>query len=151
MLKVSRACDRRICQLGFAKNNQERGGLSEIGGQMNETKEKSTVTILPPEKKDNKTTPVRSGAESLRAEADRVLQIEGKGIAEALAVEAKKGHIQSARFLYELADENCKLGAVEMIRTARSLAMQWTTEPLWVGEADELMAKIEDESREPAS
>jgi hypothetical protein len=121
-----------------------RGGLSGIGGQMNETEEKPAAVDEPRGQETENPKLERSGAENLRAEADRVLQSEGKGIAQALAAEAKKGHIQSARFLYDLADENCKLGAVEMIRTARSLAMQWTTEPLWVGE-------VEGGSQEPGS
>jgi hypothetical protein len=125
-----------------------RGRLSGIGGQMNETEEKPPAVDEPQEQETEKPKPGRSGAENFRAEADRVLQSEGKDIAQALAAEAKKGHIQSAKFLYDLADENCKLGAVEMIRTARSLAMQWTTEPLWVREVDEETAETAGGSRE---
>lgn len=130
--------------LSTLRNDHMRGGLSGIGGQMNETEEKPAAVDEPRGQETENPKLERSGAENLRAEADRVLQSEGKGIAQALAAEAKKGHIQSARFLYDLADENCKLGAVEMIRTARSLAMQWTTEPLWVGE-------VEGGSQEPGS
>jgi hypothetical protein len=107
---------------------------------MIETKERPAADALRV-KKTEKPKRARSGAKNLRAEADRVLQLDGKSIAEALAEESKKGHIQSAKFLYDLADENCKLGAVEMIRTARSLAMQWTTEPLWAREVDEETAE----------
>jgi hypothetical protein len=124
-----------------------RGGLSEIGGQMNETEEKPAELIELRGEKTEKPAQELSGAESFRKEANLVLQLEGKEIAKALAAEAKKGHIQSARFLYDLADENCKLGAVEMIRTARSLAMQWTTEPLWAREVDEETAETAGGSR----
>ena len=137
------------CRLHFAKNNQERGGLSGIGGQMNETEDKPAAVVAPRWQETEKPEASSSGAKSFRAEADRVLQLDGKDIAEALATEAKKGYIQSAKFLYDLADENCKLGAVEMIRTARSLAMQWTTEPLWAGEVDEKIAETAGGSREP--
>jgi hypothetical protein len=126
-------------------------GCPGIGGQMNETEDQTAVVVEPPGKEAEKPKQIRSGAESFRSEADRVLQSDGKKIAEALATEAKKGHIQSAKFLYDLADENCKLGAMEMIRTARSLAMQWTTEPLWIGEVDEAMAETAGGSREPES
>jgi hypothetical protein len=83
----------------------------------------------------------QSGAESFRAEAGRILQLKGGVIIEALAAEAMKGHLQSAKFLYDLADENCKLGAAEMVKMARSLALQWTTEPLWTGEPDAQTAR----------
>jgi hypothetical protein len=133
-----------------AKNNQERGGLSGIGGQMDETEDKPAAAIEPQGDETESAGRERSGAESLRAEADLILRLEGKEIAKALAAESKKGHIQSARFLYDLADENCKFGAVEMVRTARSLALQWTTEPLWAGEADEETVKPERGGLEPA-
>jgi hypothetical protein len=126
--------------LRSAKNNQERGGLSGIGGQMNETESKPAAVIELQGKELEEAGVSCSGAESFRAEASKVLQLEGRDIARALGAAAKMGHIQSAKFLYDLADKNCKLGAMEMIRTARSLAMQWTTEPLWIGEMDELMA-----------
>jgi hypothetical protein len=135
------------CRSCSAKNNQERGGLSGIGGQMNETEDKPAAVVALPGKETEKPEAPCRGAKSFRAEADRVLQSDGKSIAEALATEAKKGYIQSAKFLYDLADENCKLGAMEMIRTARSLAMQWTTEPLWIGEVDEAMAETAGGSR----
>jgi len=136
------------CRSRPAKNNQERGGLSGIGGQLNETEDKPAAGVESQGQETEESEVACSGARSFRAEADRVLQIDGKDIAEALATEAKKGHIQSAKFLYDLADENCKLGAIEMIRTARSLAMQWTTEPLWAGEVDEAMSELAGGSRE---
>jgi hypothetical protein len=116
---------------------------------MDETEKEPTVTILPPEKESEKSARVRSGAESFRAEADLILQTNGKSIVTALAVEAQKGHIQSAKFLYDLADENCKLGAVEMVRRARSLALQWTTEPLWTGEPGDETVAVEVAGRKP--
>jgi hypothetical protein len=126
--------------LRSAKNNQERGGLSGIGGQMNETESKPAAVIELREKESEKPNPRRSGAATFRRAVDRILQENSEPIAIALAEASKMGHIQSAKFLYDVADENCKLGAAEMIRTARSLAMQWTTEPLWIGAIDELMA-----------
>jgi len=124
-------------------------GCPGIGGQMNETEDQTAAVVEPRGKETEKPKAPCNGAKRFRAEADRVLQSDGKDIAEALATEAKKGHIQSAKFLYDLADENCKLGALEMILTARSLAMQWTTEPLWIGEVDEAMAETAGGSREP--
>jgi len=134
--------------LPILRNDHMRGGLSGIGGQMNETEERPAAADEPQEQKTENPELERSGAENLRAEAGRVLQSEGRDIAQALAAKAKKGHIQSARFLYDLADENCKLGAAEMIRTVRSLAMQWTTEPLWTREVDEETAETAGGSRE---
>ncbi len=132
----------------LVQNNQERGGLSGIGGQMNETEDKPAAAGEPRGQETEKPKPGCSGAVSFRKAADRILQQNSELIAFALAEESKKGHIQSAKFLYDLADENCKLGAIEMIRTARSLAMQWTTEPLWVGEVDEETAESAGGSRE---
>jgi hypothetical protein len=125
-----------------------RGGLSEIGGQMNETEEKPAAVDEPRGQETEKPRHGRSGAESFREAADRILKQNSELIAFALAEESKKGHIQSAKFLCDLADKNCKLGAVEMIRTARSLAMQWTTEPLWAREVDEETAETAGGSRE---
>ncbi len=148
-LENSYGRDRRAYRLRFAKNNQERGGLSEIGGQMNETEEESVVVVEPQGKKTEEPDPARNGAQSFRNEACEILQLEGREIVKALAAEAKKGHIQCAKFLYDLADENCKLGAAEMIRRVRSLALQWTTEPLWTGEVDDEKAETAGGSGEP--
>jgi hypothetical protein len=115
---------------------------------MIETKERPAAADEQQEQETEKPKPGRSGAGSFREAADRILQTNSELIVLALAEESKKGHIQSAKFLYDLADENCKLGAVEMIRTARSLAMQWTTEPLWAREVDEGTAETAGGSRE---
>jgi len=115
---------------------------------MIETEEKPAAVDEAQGQETEKPKPGRSGAGSFREAADRILQENSELIARALAEESKKGHIQSAKFLYDLADENCKLGAVEMIRIARSLAMQWTTEPLWAQEVDEETAETAGGSRE---
>lgn len=107
---------------------------------MNETESEPAAVIELQGQESEKANRRRSGAASFRRAVDRILQENSEPIAIALAEASKKGHIQSAKFLYDVADENCKLGAAEMMRTARSLAMQWTTEPLWIGEMDELMA-----------
>ncbi|MGO9437848.1 MAG: hypothetical protein ACLPH3_23170 [Terracidiphilus sp.] len=102
-LENSYGRDRRAYRLRFAKNNQERGGLSEIGGQMNETEEESVAVVEPQGKKTEEPDPARNGAQSFRNEACEILQLEGREIVKALAAEAKKGHIQCAKFLYDLA------------------------------------------------
>ncbi|MGA8730906.1 MAG: hypothetical protein WB608_19275, partial [Terracidiphilus sp.] len=56
---------------------------------------------------------VSRGAEDLRAAADLVLQELSMEIAKSMAKSSMEGHIQSAKFLYELANENQKLGPVE--------------------------------------
>lgn len=81
-----------------AKQSGDVEGCPGIGGQMNETEDQTAVVVEPPGKEAEKPKQIRSGAESFRSEADRVLQSDGKKIAEALATEAKKGISRAPSF-----------------------------------------------------
>lgn len=64
----------------------------------------------------------QKGAAEFRKAADEALARESKNIAESLAESCKKGHIQSMKFLYELAELSSELGESEGARRFRSLA-----------------------------
>jgi hypothetical protein len=78
-----------------------------------------------------------------------VLEESSIEIARALARSSMDGHIQSAKFLYELADDHHNLGAAEITRDIRSLASDWTAEPEWLAEMTEEDAETAGGSREP--
>lgn len=128
---------------------QLRGGLSGNGGQMSEAKRK-LVVMDSPRKQETEQQPDRiGGASEMRVAADIVLQEKSLEIANALAQSSMDGHIQSARFLYELAEENEKLGPAEGARKLRSLADEWAAEPEWLAELREEDAETAGGSREP--
>ncbi len=80
------------------------------------------------------TTPANCGAAMMREAADEVLREECKKIARALAKSSTEGHIQSSKFLYDLADENQKIAPVETAQPFHSLADELANEPEWTGD-----------------
>jgi len=90
-----------------------------------------------------------SGAAVLREAACKVLHDHGQEIAEALRKSSAEGHIQSARFLYDLAKLQEELGKTEAARQIRSLANELAAEPEWNAESSEESAEIAGGSREP--
>lgn len=92
---------------------------------------------------------VGSGATVLRKAACKMLHDHGLEIAEALRKSSTQGHIQSAKFLYELAKLQEELGKTESARQIRSLASELAAEPEWDAESSEESAEIAGGRREP--
>jgi hypothetical protein len=116
---------------------------------MNEEEQKPVVTESPRIPETEKQTTETGGAAMLRQAVDMVLQDKSMDIALALAKSSVEGHIQSTKFMYDLADEQAKLGTMEIAAKLRSLASEWATEPLWLGESSEEVAETAGGSHEP--
>ena len=91
----------------------------------------------------------KRGALELREAADLILDRDGVDIAEALGKSCKGGHIQSIKFLYELAELAAQLGESEGASKFRSLALRWAAEPEWPGESPKNDAEMSTNGREP--
>jgi hypothetical protein len=99
-------------------------------GQMNASKPKLAIV----EKKASDSKPKgRSGAAHMRDAADLVMEQDCLEIAEALSKSSKNGQIQSAKFLYELAQEKEKAGEDSAARKFRSMASELANAPQWTG------------------
>lgn len=85
----------------------------------------------------------------MRLAADMILRNECLDIAQSLAKSSKDGHIQSAKFLFDLADEHQKLGTAEITRRLHNLAIDLAAEPEWPGILSEETAETAIGSREP--
>ncbi|HUX45669.1 MAG TPA: hypothetical protein VMV57_13035 [Terracidiphilus sp.] len=97
---------------------------------MNQSQE-SPVVPNPPREAETTSSPDHKGAESLRLAADLILQQKCIEIAEALATSSILGHIQSARFLYVLAEGQQKQAAAEVVEELQSLAIELSQETEW--------------------
>lgn len=85
----------------------------------------------------------KRGAAHMRDAADEIVCRDCKPIVEALSSKSKKGHIQSAKFLYGLAQTAEASGESEGGAEAfRSIALEWANSPEWKGETE---AEITDE------
>lgn len=93
-----------------------------------------TAMIEEPSQDASSTTPANCGAAMMREAADEVLREDCKAIARALAKSSMKGHIQSSKFLYDLADEKRKIATVETERPFHSLVEEFANEPEWTGD-----------------
>lgn len=93
--------------------------------------EKDTAAENLPQSQDETRKPPAKGAEQLRRAADMVLEDKSLDIAFALVESCLKGHIQSARFLYLLADGQQKLEAAQVVEALNSLAIELTQQPEW--------------------
>ncbi len=111
---------------------------------MNESEPKPVAMYLPRTQESK-----YSGAEDLRVAADMVLEESSVEIARALARSSLEGHLQSVKFLYDLAEYHQKLGKGEIARQIRSLAGEWAAEPEWLAEMSEQDAETAGGSREP--
>lgn len=116
---------------------------------MNEAERKLVVMNPPREQETEKQNNNSTGAQDMRLAANMVLEESSLEIARALAKSSMDGHIQCARFLYDLAEYHEKLGATELSRTIRSLASEWAAEPEWLAEMSEQDAETTGGSREP--
>jgi hypothetical protein len=111
------------------------GRLPGIGRQM-EKKQKSEAKKARAKAAARKKQPV-SGAARLRQAASEALLEQSENIVESL-VEAAKNHIQSAKFIYELAALQEGLGeGNEGTRKLHSLVSQLSAEPEWPGDTAE--------------
>jgi hypothetical protein len=99
-------------------------------GQMNASKQKLAIV----EKKASDSKPKgRSGAAHMRDAADLVMEQDCLEIAQALSNSSKNGQIQSAKFLYELSEQNEKAGEDSAARKVRSMALELANAPQWTG------------------
>lgn len=89
-----------------------------------------------PQAQDSTSNPPAKGAEKLRLAADRALKKQCIEIADALVKSSIEGHIQSARFLYFLAEGQQKLEAAKVVDTLHSLAIELAQQPEWREPAD---------------
>ena len=69
----------------------------------------------------------------MRKAADRIMEQDCWEIAEALSKSSMNGHIQSVKFLYELAEMSEKAGEGEGARKFRSMALELANAPQWTG------------------
>lgn len=116
---------------------------------MIEAERKFVVMNSPREQETEQQNTNRKGAAEMRLAADMVLEESSIEIARALARSSIEGHIQSARFLYNLAEDREKLNSAEITQTIRSLASDWATEPEWLAEMSEEDAETAGGSHEP--
>lgn len=116
---------------------------------MSEAKGKLVVIDSPRNEETGQQAESRRGAGEMRCAADIVLREKSLEIADALAKSSLDGHIQSAKFLYELAGEHERLSPAEGAHKLRSLASEWAAEPEWLAELREEDAETAGGSREP--
>ena len=116
---------------------------------MTETHRKAVAPDAPQDTESSGTPDNPKGASSLRQAADRILREKCDAIAQALAKSSIEGHIQSARFLYLLAEGQDKLEAARVVNTLHSLAIELSQEPEWPEPLDEHTAETAIGSREP--
>lgn len=85
----------------------------------------------------------------MRLAAEIVLREKALDIAEAMAGSSVQGHIQSAKFLYELAEREEELHEGEGAAKLRSYATEWASEQEWVHEIHPDTAETATAPREP--
>lgn len=102
-----------------------------------------------PIRETNTTTPANSGAAMMREAADEELKRECKNIVRAIAESSIKGHIQSSKFLYALADKNQKTAAAPTEQLFQDLVDEFANEPEWAGVPAGERAKEAAASAEP--
>lgn len=93
--------------------------------------EKDPAAENQPQTEDSTRKPAAKGAEEMRLAADNALKQHCLEIAKALVNSSLKGHIQSARFLYFLAEGQQKLEAAQVVETLHSLAIELAQQPEW--------------------
>jgi hypothetical protein len=118
-------------------------GCPGLVGQMNATATKFAIV----EKKASDPKPARTGgAAQMREAAELVVQKDCLEIAEALSQNSKSGQIQSAKFLYQLAQEKEKAGEGDGARKFRSMAAELANAAQWTGDWPKAKHNEDDET-----
>ena len=103
--------------------------------------------LVPFEKKASDTkAKARSGAAQMRVAADLVMERDCMEIAEALSKNSKNGQNQSARFLYQLSEQNEQSSEGEGAHKSRSMAMELANSPQWTGDWPKEKCNEDDEN-----
>lgn len=107
------------------------------------------VVIDSPRKQEAETeSTVGTGAEQMRIAADIVLREKSIDLAIALAKSGLEGHIQCARFLYDLAERYGASVQKQAEPSGASLAEQWAAEPEWTASGNQNTAETNAADRE---
>ncbi len=114
-----------------------------------ETQNKFVGMQSPRKSETEQEPPILNGAEQMRLAADIVLREKSLDIADALADSSKQGHIQCARFLYDLAERYGAIAQKQTEEQDQSIAAQWAAEAEWTGQSCEENAETNGGSREP--
>ena len=94
-------------------------------------------------------TSTPEGAQKLQRAASKALEDDCETIAKALAKSCKEGHIQSIKFVYELASLAEELGQGDGAVKLRNLAKELADQPQWTGEWIEEDAETEADNLGP--
>ncbi len=113
-----------------------------------ETQHKLVVIQSPRNSETEQESPVLNGAEQMRIAADIVLREKSLDIADALADSSLQGHIQCAKFLYDLAERYGAYAQKQAEEQSHSIATQWEAEAEWTQESSEETAETNGGSRE---
>ncbi len=109
------------------------GRLSGKVGQMKAAK----PNLVALKKKKSAPAKRKRGAVKMRETADEILGRDCKPIVEALSSNGKKGQMQSARFLYGLAQTaEASTEGEGGASKFRSIALEWANSPEWKGESE---------------
>ena len=85
------------------------------------------------EKAETGKSKAQRGSAMLREAADRVIGRDSEKLAEALAVNGKKGQLPSIKFMYELSDSDQEADEMDGARRIQSIAMKLASAPEWAG------------------
>ena len=100
------------------------------------------VVMDAPRKQETETeSTVGTGAEQMRIAADIVLREKSLDLALALAKSGLEGHIQCAKFLYDLAERYGASVQKQAEPSGPSLAEQWAAEPEWTATGNQTTAE----------
>jgi hypothetical protein len=117
-------------------------GSPGLARQMNATATKLAIVEKASEPKLQR----KGGAAQMREAADLIVQQDCLEIAEALSKSSKNGHIQSAKFLYELAQEKERAGEGDGARKFRSMAEELANAAQWTGDWPKAKHNEDDET-----
>lgn len=120
-----------------------------MDGQNMETQKNFVVMPSPRNQETEAESTVGTGAEQMRIAADIVLREKSLDLAVALAKSGLEGHIQCARFLYDLAERYGTSVQQQTGEPPRSLATEWAAEAEWKDPGNKESAETVEESREP--
>jgi hypothetical protein len=108
-----------------------------MDGQYMESQAKLVVIDSPRKQETETESTVGTGAEQMRIAADIVLREKSIDLAIALVKSGLEGHIQCARFLYDLAERYGASVQKQAEPSGPSLADQWAAEPEWTASGNQ--------------